>query len=558
MIFFHDLVYLLELRSKFFDDTRDYAGLSDEMLQYFCASTECSNYNIFKSIRTESYANAQPVTGEFPLIIYFSASNGMSYENYKLFESLAKNGFVVAAISSIGRYPGNMTMEIEDLMEQIADGKFIYQYLTSRHLVSDRIGLIGYSWGGLAASLWAMMEPNMISTIVALDGSQQFHYYGNDEDEKINAIRRSEFFRPEAIESSFLQLTSDIETVEDKPDSIFDFGKKLNTDYYNLRFIESKHEEFGVYGTFTDENSNDRHNQIKEVTVAYLCDKFFHTNTFLDIVARNANITTGSFFPTDTIGKEQQKILRGVLRDEKTNTVLPYVNVGIVDKDIGTATDINGKFELTLSEAEKSNHLRFSMIGYETRDIELSDLFNLTKVPITLYLKEKSIILEEVVLTSKRERSRIVGNTSRSKFFGGKFASNDLGSEFVIRINLRNRPAFFEKLHFNISYNDVDTASFRFNIYSIRNGLPFENIISDIVIVGIGPKQTGKIELDLTKYNIVLDDDCYVGLEWIEGKSNSGIVFSAGFGSKTYFRKASQGRWRKYPIGVGLNIKVRY
>jgi hypothetical protein len=556
--FFHELVYLLELRSKRFDDSRDYSGLSNEMLQYFCGSTECSDYNFFKSIPTESYTNAQPVTGDFPLVIYFSALNGMSYENYKLFESLANNGFIVAAISSIGRYPGNMTMEIEDLMEQIGDGKFIHQYLTSRHLVSDKIGLVGYSWGGLAASLWAMMEPNKINTIVTLDGSQQFHYYGNDEDGKINVIRQSSFFRPEAIQSSFFQLTSDIETAENMPDSIFDFNKSLRTDHCYLRFVGSKHEDFGVYGTFTEDDSRKRYNQIKELAVSYLCDKFFHTNTFANIVAHSANLINDSSLSTGTSNDEEQKILSGILRDHNTKTVLPYVNVGIVDKGIGTTTDINGRFELALSETNKHDHLRLSMIGYETRDIELSELFNASKVPITLYLKEKARVLEEVVLMSKEARSRIVGNTSRSKFFGGKFASNDLGSEFALRINLRNKPAFFEKLQFNISYNDVDTASFRFNVYSIKNGVPFENITPDNVIVGIGPKQTGKVELDLVKYNIVLADDCYVGLEWIEGRSNSGIVFSAGFGSKTYFRKASQGRWKKYPIGVGLNINVKY
>jgi hypothetical protein len=47
-----------------------------------------------------------------------TAFNGMSYENFALFEALANKGFVVVSISSIGRFPGDMTMKKADLMEQ--------------------------------------------------------------------------------------------------------------------------------------------------------------------------------------------------------------------------------------------------------------------------------------------------------------------------------------------------------------------------------------------------------------------------------------------------------
>ena len=50
-----------------------------------------------------------------------TAFNGMSYENFSLFEALAKKGFIVVSISSIGRFPGDMTMKKADLMEQVND-----------------------------------------------------------------------------------------------------------------------------------------------------------------------------------------------------------------------------------------------------------------------------------------------------------------------------------------------------------------------------------------------------------------------------------------------------
>jgi hypothetical protein len=58
---------------------------------------------------------------------------------------------------------------------------------------------------------------------------------------------------------------------------------------------------------------------------------------------------------------------------------------------------------------------------------------------------------------------------------------------------------------------------------------------------------------------LIVKDDIFIALEWIEGRDNSGIVFSAGFVNKgTYYRKASQGRWKKNPMGIGLNITAKY
>ncbi len=89
--------------------------------------------------------------------------------------------------------------------------------------------------------------------------------------------------------------------------------------------------------------------------------------------------------------------------------------------------------------------------------------------------------------------------------------------------------------------------------------MPDKNILSRNILVRIGKNRTGKIEVDLSNDNVVVNDDFFIGLEWVEGSKNSGIVFSAGFVNKgTYYRKASQGRWKKYAIGVGFNVKATY
>jgi hypothetical protein len=88
--------------------------------------------------------------------------------------------------------------------------------------------------------------------------------------------------------------------------------------------------------------------------------------------------------------------------------------------------------------------------------------------------------------------------------------------------------------------------------------MPDKNILKENILISVGNK-TGNVVLDLSKYNVVVNGDFFVALEYISGSESSGIVFSAGFmNNGTYYRKTSQGRWRKYPLGVGFNVTASY
>ncbi len=556
---FVDFVNLFEQRSNFYDDTNNYDGLTDELLQYICGGINCADYNTLKRIKTDSYVNAKPTKQQFPLIIYLAGFNGMSYENYLLFESLVKKGFVVASVSSIGRYPGNMTMDSTDLFEQIEDAKFIINKLTNDYIVSKEIGLVGYSWGGLAASILAMTELHRIRAVVSLDGSEQFVYMDEEENEKLNQIRESGFFKPEAINSSFLYLDSDITEGDNLPDSIYNITDFILGDKYYLKIDHSTHDDFSSLSILSQEDqSNTKYQVIQQLTTNYLLDKLKAGNGFYKNIP-NEGVTAQFSPPTLTNNSgESKNILKGFITNKKTNLPLPYVNIGILNKDKGTTTNTKGEFALTILESNINDTLKISMIGYEPRIVYLNDILKKKKLYLNIQLQEKTNELKEVVIADERLTTKVLGNKTDSKFFGGKFAPGDLGSEIAIKIKIKNDPTYLDTFSFNISYNSEDTATFRVNIYEVKNGLPDKNILTDNIILRVNG-QTGKIETDLTKYNLVVKDDIFIALEWIEGRKNSGIVFSAGFINKgTYYRKASQGRWKKNPMGIGFNITAKY
>jgi pimeloyl-ACP methyl ester carboxylesterase len=553
-------VSLLESRSNFYDDGRNYNGLSDELLHYVTAGLNCSDIQSVRSLKTKSYLNAEPVPQKFPLILYLSGFNGMGYENYLLFEALARKGFIVASVTSIGRYPGNMTMELEDLLEQVLDAEFVISHLTGSDYVTGEVGLIGYSWGGLASTIMAMRSPHRFKAVVSLDGSEQFIYGDDEEDKMLGRIRESDFFNPHKIESPFLYLDSDIAEDDHSPDSIYNLVDFVAGEKCYLKINQSNHDDFSCLSVFCDTTSKKmKFYLVQELAVNFLQDKLQNSNEFYSKIPTEEVSRKFSEPVISNTSANSRRALQGSVRDEKTNVPLQYVNIGILNGDQGTTTDTTGTFLLPLRDANNKDTLRISMVGYEPVELYLEEIIRSGRGHLNIQLREKTDELKEVVISEKKLTTKILGNRTDSKFFGGKFARGDLGSEIAIRIKTRKElPTYLEKFHFNISYNRGDTSVFRVNIYTVKNGLPGENIVTENILLKVNG-EAGKMEANLSTYNIVVTDDIFIGLEWVEGKSNSGIVFSSGLGNRsTYYRKASQGKWRKYRMGVGFHITVKY
>lgn len=80
----------------------------------------------------------------------------------------------------------------------------------------------------------------------------------------------------------------------------------------------------------------------------------------------------------------QQIHITGVVKDKSGNT-LAGVTVRVKGKDVGTVTDADGRFSL---EAEPTDVLEISFVGYETQDISIR---NRTNIPITLLVSNRTL-----------------------------------------------------------------------------------------------------------------------------------------------------------------------
>ena len=244
-LLFEDILVLLEKRANYYTASQAYSGFTAKVAQSLCMGYKCGDSATLLKFSTGSFKNAPVATGSFPLVLYLCSYNGMSFENYSLMEKLASEGFVVASISSVGRYPGEMTMKPEDLMEQVNDAQTAILSLEKMTGVdTSGIGIVGYSWGGLAG---AVLTGRLLhaSCLVSLDGSE-FHRYGKEKEDNtdFDLLRKNSEFKALHITIPYLRMESTLSDESGKPDSVYDFSQKLSGRIQILRIDSASHEDF--------------------------------------------------------------------------------------------------------------------------------------------------------------------------------------------------------------------------------------------------------------------------------------------------------------------------
>ena len=101
-----------------------------------------------------------------------------------------------------------------------------------------------------------------------------------------------------------------------------------------------------------------------------------------------------------------QDQFNGIVKDRDTGQEMPYVNVGVVNKRVGTVSKENGKFSLLIDfkKISKLDTLQISSVGYKTIKKSVGEL-NLMNTKYETILMTKDVFeLDEVVLTADSQK----------------------------------------------------------------------------------------------------------------------------------------------------------
>ncbi len=240
----------------------------------------------------------------------------------------------------------------------------------------------------------------------------------------------------------------------------------------------------------------------------------------------------------------------GKVTDSKTKEPLPYVHIGVLNRNLGVISRDDGSFEINLSTAKPEEELVFSMIGYETTKMKIGEIkesnLAIKLAPKTYQLKEVVVRARKIKDPTKLGRYKTTGTTtghSGSEVYG-------FGGEWGLKIYADRKKYKILDARFHLRFNTVDSILFRIHVYAAPNGLPGESLLKKEAFVKSRSKQQWII-CDLESQDIILDQDVVVTYEvvrlWYNNKNDNQLFFTHGTGydkGLRFSRASSHDQWK--------------
>ncbi|HTI92847.1 MAG TPA: alpha/beta hydrolase-fold protein, partial [Puia sp.] len=251
-----------------------------------------------------------------------------------------------------------------------------------------------------------------------------------------------------------------------------------------------------------------------------------------------------------------QTTISGKVIDAGNKEMLPYVNIGIKHKNIGTVSAKNGSYSILIPTQNQDDTLTFSMVGYNEFNLPLRNIISTD--PQTIKLEARHLALEPARVTVKLVEKKIglVKNHALIHFVDGSTNKNDI-FEIAQLVKLDTILTKITSVNLTITEAREDSGLFRINFYGFDGLRPTGRVVETSLIQthAIVP---GLLLFDLKKYNIYLKGNIVIGIEFLPtGKANSGRInyeVKLGGPAKSFVRTSSQGDWRVPPHHYRLFI----
>ncbi len=225
----------------------------------------------------------------------------------------------------------------------------------------------------------------------------------------------------------------------------------------------------------------------------------------------------------------------GIVRDAETGEPIPYANVLIKGKTVGTTTDFDGKFSLSVPQGSKS--LVVTYIGYETYEVVIGNTY------IDILLNSDVLMLEAVVVAEystpmiSRKKNKFEETTTPIEM---KTVDHKTNFEFNIEIpyslnsNSNNLTIEMQRIELNSSYIYHSIPKINPNAFLIANITDWEqySLLDGEVNLYFENTFVGKSVLDLAQLSdtleVSLGNDNNITIKRVKEKSLASKQFIGG------------------------------
>lgn len=192
---------------------------------------------------TAAYKDAPPLPGSFPLLV---VGQGLNFESpithAVLCEYLASHGYVVATAPLRGTYSPLANHDPVDLETEVRDMEFVISRARAfPNADPDRLGLVGFDLGGMAALLLQMRNTD-VDALASLDSGIAYEH-------NTRLLKQSPHYDPLKLRVPLMHATATKEEVEARgvreDASLFESSPYADT--YRLRVRGMRHVDFTSY-----------------------------------------------------------------------------------------------------------------------------------------------------------------------------------------------------------------------------------------------------------------------------------------------------------------------
>jgi hypothetical protein len=232
--------------------------------------------------------------------------------------------------------------------------------------------------------------------------------------------------------------------------------------------------------------------------------------------------------------------IKGKVVDQSTKKPIAYTNIGIVNTGIGTISNEDGTFSLQVPDVNLKDTLHLSAIGFGKKNISIQSFLDRD---LTIYLKEQIIQLNEVTVTTKKEKNKFfeLGNC-RSR--GGTLETDTVyaGSATALLIENVNPiqkdlsfPVYLKEARIRIFRNNLSSFKLRVRLYSVDSLTtgPGKDLLSKSIVVESSMKN-GWVIFDFSEPQFLVTKPFFVAFERILTKKDRELVAS---GFQEFMRK---------------------
>jgi hypothetical protein len=206
--------------------------------------------------------------------------------------------------------------------------------------------------------------------------------------------------------------------------------------------------------------------------------------------------------------------ITGKVAGASNDDPLIYASIGVIETSVGTITNEEGDFNLEVKGIPVNSRVRFSMIGFKSRIFTIEELSNKDNI---ILLESEIYKLPEVFVipAGKIRKVGTSGYTFRGGVCGWGGTQTGKGWEIGTKIELGELPVRLKSLHIRVNSQSYDSTLFRLHIRNIVEDIPGSELLNNNILISL-IKETGWIEIDLNKYNLVYEGDIALTLEWIK------------------------------------------